>query len=152
MDAYPVLKWLHVMSVVAWVGGGIGLLALQVTMQRAGDATALTGLATHSASLGSRYFAPLSVVTLVTGVGAVLLGEWGFTRGWVPAGFAGVLISGALAGGVGTRTERAIAEAVATHGYDSPAVAGLRRRHRTIIVTDLVLLTAVILAMVAKPG
>ncbi len=152
MSGYEVVKWLHVLSGAAWIGGGAVLLVLHLRMQAARDAAALAALATHTAALGDRYFAPLAMLTLLTGAGAVQLGDWGFTTAWVLVGFAGFLASGALAGTVGGRTARAIVERVAADGPESAALGPLRRRHRAIMVADVTILAAVVAAMVAKPA
>lgn len=152
MSGYEIAKWLHVLAAIAWVGGGVFLVVLQLRMRGARDGAALAAMASHSAALGDRYFAPLAVVTLLTGITAALLGDWSFTSPWILVGFVGVATSGVLSGAIGSKTDRAIAERVAADGPDSPALDALWRRHFTLTGLDLAILALVVGAMVAKPG
>src|SRR5262245_47328103 len=83
-DALPAWVFLHVASVIVWVGAGTTLVLATLYAQRAGDRTleTVTGFAGW---LGPRVFAPSSLAALVFGVVAVRSGQWGSPL-WVRLG------------------------------------------------------------------
>jgi len=58
---YDTLKFLHVVAVIAWVGGGIYAQALGTRALREGDPARLATTATAIGDLGKRLIAPVAI-------------------------------------------------------------------------------------------
>ena len=88
MDFYTIFKFFHVLTAIAWVGGGLTLLASNIIAIRAkGDVAVLDSLETMN-GLGKLWFVPASALTVVFGAIATTLGGmWGDL--WVILGLAG---------------------------------------------------------------
>src|SRR5262249_42843804 len=84
MTHYQLWVFLHVASVIVWLGAGTTLVLATLYAQRAGNQTleAVTGFAGW---LGPRVFAPSSLAALVFGIVAVRSGHWGSPL-WVRLG------------------------------------------------------------------
>ena len=98
MDFYTIFKFLHVLTAIAWVGGGMTLLVSSiVTMRTQGDEAVLKSLEPMN-GLGKIWFIPASLLTVVFGAIATTLGGlWGDL--WVLlglAGFANTFLTGIL--------------------------------------------------------
>lgn len=146
---YDIFKLLHVLTAIAWVGGGVVLFVLGISAQRRNDAAVLAQVASHSAYLGLRWFLPASLLTLVFGaIAATLGGLWG--DAWVVLGllgFAGTFLIGLLI--IKPTSERA--EKMTTTGNIPEAqVAGARILH--VSKFDYTLLALVVADMVLKPA
>ncbi|MDC9824161.1 DUF2269 family protein [Devosia sp. ZB163] len=88
MDLYTVFKFLHVVTAIAWVGGGITMFALALMALARGDEDMASQAVKHVAFLGTRWFVPASILTLVFGLIMTFLGGlWG--EAWIILGLAG---------------------------------------------------------------
>jgi uncharacterized membrane protein len=88
MDLYTFFKLLHVISAIAWVGGGLTLLASAIFNVRDHGPAESIRTAQTIGSLAMRWFLPASGLTLVSGVIAAFLGSlWG--EAWVILGLMG---------------------------------------------------------------
>ena len=78
MDFYSIFKLLHVLCALAWVGGGMTLLAASIMATRANnDAGLFAGLDIMN-RLGKTWFIPSSLLTVVFGaITATYGGMWG---------------------------------------------------------------------------
>ena len=96
VDAYSVFKFLHVICAIAWVGGGLTMLANSIVATRTkGEIETLRTLAIMD-GLAKVWFVPASMLTLVFGaITATFGGLW--MDAWVLlglAGFASTFITG----------------------------------------------------------
>ncbi len=139
-------KWLHVLFVIAWLGGGTVLLVLNARV-RGGDPAFARAFAARVAPLGQIYFAPLGGLTLLTGLWAVAAGDYSFTAPFVLVGYAGIVLGAVL----GARGSGGTTEAIANAASDAE-VPALQRRLLLFSTLDVTLLTLVVAAMVFKPG
>jgi uncharacterized membrane protein len=147
---YTALKLVHVIAAIVWLGAGTLFLILNLRLARSRDLATAAALGQHGAALGARLFMPASIVTLLAGVGMVLVADQiGFTELWILAGLAGVLTSGVIGSIVG-RTSEGVAPLV--EAGDSEGVRALQSRMQTLGAVDLTLLYLVVVAMVYKPG
>lgn len=88
MDFYSVFKLLHVISAIAWVGGGLTLIASALFNIRDEGPAAAIRTSQLMGSLAMRWFLPASGLTLVFGLVTAFLGNlWG--EAWVLIGLAG---------------------------------------------------------------
>ncbi|PWK63551.1 DUF2269 family protein [Aminobacter sp. AP02] len=88
MDWYSLVKFLHVVAAVVWVGGGFALMLLAVRADRAGNVDGMLQAMRSVGELGNKLFAPTSLVTLVLGL--IMCWFWvGFSDLWIIIGLAG---------------------------------------------------------------
>ena len=148
MDVYSIFKFLHVMSAIAWLGGGLTLFALALMYEARKDIDALNSAVNHVAFLGPRWFVPASLLTLVFGLITTFLGNlWG--DAWVVLGlfgFAGTFSTGLFA-------IKPLSEAIAARNAEGrpDLAAPLGARIMQISKFDYVLMAVVIALMVLKP-
>ncbi len=133
---YTVLLTLHILAVVAWVGGG---LLTQIVSVQARDDPSWPKLL---AGFAPRYFPALSGVAALTGVLLWIDGPWDFGELWVLLAVAGWIVSSAI----GATQLTPLSERWA--GGDVVA----RDRFLKITRVDLVILVLVVADMVIKPG
>ncbi len=152
INAYNVVKFLHILLAITWVGGGIFLQL----MARSALASRLPGRAAEFAGevadIGKKVFTPLSVLVLLLGLYLVQEGNWGFGSFWVSASILGIVISIAIGAGFLGPQSGKVAGLVQSDGPDSPAV---REKIGTILKVariDTVLLVLIVFLMVTKLG
>lgn len=149
---YDTLKFLHVVAVIAWVGGGIYAQALGTRALREGDPARLATTATAIGDLGKRLIAPVAIASLVFGVWLVAVSEWNFTDTWIVLGLVGIAITIVTgAGFLGPEAER-LGKALGERGPSDSEVGRRIRRILVISRIDLVVLLLVVADMVFKPG
>ena len=149
MDFYSVFKLLHVLCAIAWVGGGLTLMAASILASRANnDAGLMSGLDVMN-RLGKTWFVPASLLTVVFGaVTATFGGMW--TEPWVIlglAGFASTFLTGLL---LIEPEGRKIGGLIEAGDMAGAVVQG--KRLLTIGQFDYCVMIAVIIDMVMKPG
>ncbi len=150
-EIYPILKFVHIAAVICWIGGGLLLSILAEQVRRSGTAEELAALIGRMLWFGPRYFAPLSVVTLIAGIGLTQIG-WAFSAPWVGLGILGLLISGAIGGAYLSRKGREILALIASDGANSASAQAAIGQLLVASRIDLVVLTLVVADMVLKPG
>ena len=148
MDIYLVVKFLHVVCAVVWLGGGFALLLLASVQATKAEPGRILVIVSQVAYLGPRLFMPASVLTLLTGLGAVYLGAFGWPA-WVVPGLSGIAVT-ALLGALklGPMSGRVVALAKAK-GADTalPGAMAIIRLARF----DYVMQFSIVFLMVAKP-
>lgn len=156
---YTTLKFVHVLAAIIWLGSGFSLLLLTSRMVRARDYTGAVALTTQSESFGRTIFGPAAMTTLVAGVAMVIIGQLSFADLWVVIGLVGVAVSFVLGAVLAERTGRQLRAALpteqpadATAEFHHGDIDRLRGRMVLISSLDLLVLTVVVWAMVAKPG
>ena len=88
MNGYEVLLFLHVASVIVWLGTGSSLAVLALYGQRQGDRALLERLGPFGRWLGPRVFGPAAIGALVFGLALVADGHWTFRPLWIKLGLA----------------------------------------------------------------
>ena len=151
MNAYTFLKFLHVLSVVFWIGGAAGLAFVGWRIAKERNRVLLTALLQQGIAYGKRVIAPSAGIVLLSGLALVGIGHIGFGTFWVWFGYGGVLVQ-VLVGGflIQKRSGELMQLAAVPSGDDAAMVAAARRLWNTQIVY-LVLFAIVIAAMVIKP-
>lgn len=132
-----------------WLGGG--LFAIYAYTQVAGVDGQETGRHLNALSArGSWFFGIANLLVLGSGIAMVAISDaFGWTDAFVLIGIAGILVSGAWQGLVGTKAEKRMLEAFEGSGSDrGNAVA----RARSTAYVDVAILVVVIYAMIAKWG
>ena len=152
MTYYELIVFLHVLSAIAWVGGGMIMQMLSLGAKRAEDPAAQMHYGRQAEEMSRRYFMPASFAVLGFGIWATIIGPWSFGDLWITLGLVGYALS-ALIGmaGLGPLAKRA-QKLTEERGPMDPVVLHTRRRMERLTRLDLVILVAVIFDMVVKPG
>ena len=105
MTGYDVFLFLHILSVILWVGAGttLGLLWFHP------DRELRQRIAPLGEWLGPRLFAPAALGALVFGLLLVYDGHWTFSPLWVQLGLAGFSLSFVINAGVRAPLSRKLA-------------------------------------------
>lgn len=149
---YSLLKFIHIVSVIAWVGGLATMLLLNRLFAKAGDPAALRVLGQQSPLIGMRVFLPAMVLTLLTGIGLVHQGNLDFGSAWIIWGMSGLVLSFIIGGILTGGAARKLGQRMARGELDAAGAAAIQRRIMLFAVLNLLLLLSVVWAMVAKPA
>lgn len=150
MDWYSIVKFLHVVSAMVWLGGGFTLLLLALLADRAGDSEGMMQVMQWVGRIGNRLFMPASLLTLV--FGAILCWFWaGFSDLWIVIGLAGYFVSFCIGVLVFKPSADRMKEMLAREGI-SPAAIASARRILQIAKFDYTVMLIIVSAMVLKPS
>ncbi len=153
MSGYEILKFVHVLAVIAWVGGAIAIYVLQARLGAAGDRQGLMALGRQMEDMGKLYYSPMAAVTLVTGIWMVATTEGlSFEEAWVVIGFAGIVITLAVGLGVVAPTGKKLLAESQSPQPDGAAIASYASRIRVLSLVNIAVLVVVVWSMVARPG
>lgn len=149
MDFYSVVKFLHVVAAIVWVGGGFALMLLAVRADRAGDTHGMLQVMRSVGELGNRLFMPASLVTLLLGL--VMCWFWvGFADLWIMIGLAGYAATFLIGTLVFKPTADRMAALIARDGV-TPAVLDNGRRILKVARFDYAVMLVIVADMVLKP-
>jgi uncharacterized membrane protein len=150
MDWYSLVKFLHVVSAVVWVGGGLMLTMLGLRASMAGDIAATAQAMRASGEMGGRVMMPASLATFAFGF--AMCWFWvGFSDLWVLIGlacYATTFLIGALV------FKPAGERMAATLTRDGVSPAALAEGLRVLKVArfDYAVMLVVLADMVLKPS
>lgn len=145
-------KFLHVLSVIVWVGGVLTVNVLQLLTGRGQDRAAQASLLRLSDLYGRAVISAAAAATLLTGIVRVEQINVGYGTLWVAWGFAAVALSLAL-GATLIRVTNAELRRVAAAGVaDDPRWPALQRRALALFAVNLLLLLSAVWAMEFKPA
>ena len=150
MDLYPWLKALHIFFAIVAVGLNISYAVWQARAAREPEHTgyALRGIK----FLDDRIANPAYGGLLVVGIVLVLLGPWEFTQFWVLAAIGLYLVMGAVAFLLYSPTLTKLIASYESGGASTAEFAALSGRSRVVGMVLAVIVVAIILLMVLKPG
>ncbi|WP_052664251.1 DUF2269 family protein [Nitriliruptor alkaliphilus] len=149
---YEAFRFLHVVGAIVWLGSGIGLLMLNQQFIRARDHRGLLAVGRRTEALGTKLFAPASLVTVGAGVVMVATTDTlGFGDLWILIGFVGVVLSGVAQMAVAAPAYTRFQALVEEHGPESEDVHDAARALRLGNLLDIGVLLGVVWAMTAKP-
>ena len=150
MDWYPWLKTLHIFFAIVAVGLNISYGVWQARAAREPEHTgyALRGIK----FLDDRIANPAYAGLLVVGILLVLLGPWAFTQLWVAAAIGLYLFMGAVAFLFYSPTLTKLIASYESGGAATAEFKALSGRSRMVGILLAVLVVAIIVLMVIKPG
>ena len=149
MDVYSIFKFLHVICAIAWVGGGLTLIAANIFLTRAKGDTELFATLNIMNVLGKTWFVPASMLTVLFGAIVTTLGGM-WLQLWVLlglAGFASTFFTGLT---IIEPTGRQIAAALEQGRNDDALV--MAKRLMQISKFDYTVILVVVADMVLKPN
>ncbi|WP_095089540.1 DUF2269 family protein [Mesorhizobium sophorae] len=149
MDWYSIVKFLHVVTAILWVGGGFVLFLLGVLAERAGNIEDKLQAMRASGQLGSRFFAPMSMLTLIFGL--IMCSFWvGFSDLWIIIGLVGYATTFSIGMFIFKPTGERMGAMIAKDGI-TPAVLAIGQRMMSAARFDYAVMLVVIADMVLKP-
>lgn len=152
-DLTEILKTIHVLAAVVWVGGAAASQFYAIRIQRSGDPARLAAFGKDAEWVGMRVFMPASILVLLLGIWMVVRVEfYAFGDAWILIGLGGILFS-ALVGSLflGPESGR-LGKLIEAEGPENPEVQ--RRMSRLYLVSriELAILLLVVVDMVVRPG
>ncbi len=143
-----VAKFLHVVSVIVWLGGVVTLTVLNLRLSRTANRDALAALSGASEFYGRAVVGPAAALTLLAGIATAVSAGFRFGSLWITWGFAAILLSLLLGATLIRMTTARLRTAGASGGANVPA---LQRRLMWLNGLNMLLLLSAVWAMVAKP-
>jgi hypothetical protein len=144
MTRYDLWVFLHVASVIVWLGAGTTLSLIVLYARRARDPVLLERLGAITGWLGPRVFAPASLAALGFGIAAARSGDWP-DQLWIRLGVAAFAVSFVLNVAVRLPLVRRT-----RNGSTDPIRAA--RALRSLALVELTMLYLTVGDMVAKPS
>ena len=147
---YTILLVIHVLSVIVWLGPGIGAAYIGSRLIATGGEVAVAWLRI-SERMGPRFYGPASGLTLLSGIGMVLTsGAYRFGSLFVLVGLTvWILIAAGNGAFAGPREERLME---ALQSGDEPTGQETLRQLNGFVTVEFLLLTATVIAMVYRWG
>jgi uncharacterized membrane protein len=148
---YELVKYVHILCAVVWVGGAFYAQLLAIQVARSSDPADLPKLGRHIELIGTRVFLPASILLFVAGV-IMTTQRWAFQQTWISIAIVLWLFS-ALVGSLylGPRSKR-VAQLFEAEGPLSAAGRSLLGRLFLVSRLELVSFLVIIALMVAKPS
>lgn len=150
---YELLKSIHVLAAIVWVGGGVFVQVYTTKLSRADEPERLATFAQDLETLGNKVFAPASILVLIMGLVMVFLTDGiEITDLWIILGLVGIantiVLGIAFLGPEAGRLGRMLGE----RDPSDPELQQRIARIFTISRIDLTVLLLVVVIMVFKPG
>ncbi|HZP19975.1 MAG TPA: DUF2269 family protein [Bauldia sp.] len=150
MDWYVILKYIHVLFVIVWLGGGFCLVVLGVRADRANNEADFAAILKNVVYMSGHVFIPSALIALVFGLLIFFIyGLYDFLWTYIGLlGFAATFALGALV--LGPRSDKVTKE-IAASGI-TPDTLRQGREILQLAKFDFVVLFVVVADMVMKPG
>jgi uncharacterized membrane protein len=151
VDAYSLLKFLHVIFAIVWIGGAVALSIMAELVRRQKVPGRMAAFSHDAELLSTRLFLPSSLIVVGLGFWLVSRGHWGY-HFWIVyaiAGFAASFVLGA--GYIGPQSGK-LAKQIEAEGAESPAVEARIGRILLAARADIVVLISIVFMMVTKVG
>jgi len=149
MNNLEILKLIHVLGAIVWVGGAVLMIILGFRVAKA-DLGRRLGYTEDMNFVGGRVFAPASIVTLSAGIWLVIWHPaYDFNQLWIILALGGIAVSIAIGMGFYPPQGNAL---IAELKAGNPAAEARSARIARVSMVDTAILLIVVWAMVAKPG
>ena len=149
MDWYSIVKLLHVISAVVWVGGGLMLAIMGTRAAMSGDMQATALAMKTTGDMGGRVMMPASLLTLVFGL--ILCWFWvGFSELWIVIGLVGYFVTFLVGTLVFKPAGDRMAASIARNGV-TPALMVDGNRILRVARFDYAVMMVIVTDMVLKP-
>ncbi|MGH8873202.1 MAG: hypothetical protein ACRDWS_14660 [Acidimicrobiia bacterium] len=147
---HNVLLVIHVLSVILWLGSGMGATYIGSRLVRESGTVALAWLRVAE-GMGPRLYGPASGLTLLSGIGLVLTSDaYGFGSLFVVLGMAvWVLIAIGNGAYAGPREKRAVQ---AFESGDEETGRQTLRKLNGFVTVEFLLLVAIVIVMIYRWG
>jgi Predicted integral membrane protein (DUF2269) len=151
MDAYSLIKYVHVLCAIIWVGGAFFAQLLGIRAQRSSDPMELPRTGAAIGDIGKKVFLPVSILLFIAGL-ILVAQRWQFTSAWVSVSIVLWLLSAVTGALYLGPTSEKVGKFFAAEGPTS--IAGRAALARLFLVSrlELVSFAIVVFMMVVKPG
>jgi len=147
---HNVLLVIHVLSVIVWLGAGIGATYIGSRLTAEGGEIAVKWLRLGE-TMGPRLYGPVSGLTLLSGIGLVLTSDaYGFGSLFVILGMTVWVVVAIGNGAYAGRQEKKLL--VATEDGDEPTRRETTRLLNRFVAVEYALLVAIVIAMIYRWG
>jgi uncharacterized membrane protein len=150
VTTYTVLKTVHILAVVMWVGGGALITTLIARARRASDNATLVGLIRQLQWVGPRIFASSSLIALGTGIWLVLNADLDWDL-WVILGLVGWAATFVTGNFFLRPAGEKLGAALADRGPEDAEAQRYMARILNVARVDQLVLALVVVDMVIKP-
>lgn len=144
--------FLHIIGVIAWLGGWTALWVLQVRLRKEQDSSVQVALLRQSDFYGRAVVGAAAVLTLIAGLVLADREDVGFGTAWIIWGIAGLVVSMGLSGSAIRATRVKLERLLTNAPAGDPERAATQRRLDLLNAINLLILLSVVFAMVFKPG
>ncbi len=144
---------IHVIAIALWFGGAVMIGLLNMGVMKAGRVDAQAVLARVESGLGLKWFMPMAVTTLVTGILLIVAVDgspYEFSDLFVSVGFLAIIVSAILGPTKFEPLGRKIADSI--EAGDQAAAEAAAKEIRMWSISQEILLLVTIVLMVVKPG
>jgi uncharacterized membrane protein len=150
MDWYLVVRFIHIVAAMAWLGGALAMLVASALAARDPDFAARLRFMEMVNGLALPFFIPASMTVLASGLAMAML--WtGFSDAWLLLALVGVAVSIGIGVGFIRPVGERIAARAAVDGV-SPAVRADIDLMTRVTRFDYAVMLAIVALMVFKPG
>jgi uncharacterized membrane protein len=150
-NAYNVLKFIHILSVIAWIGGVTCLAVLVWRVRRERNRAILATLLGHATTYGQMVAGPASGLVLLSGLGMVGMAGIGFGTFWVLWGFTGIVLHFVFGAVFIRKRMMELTQLASAPGADDQSLAEAGGKLWTVQLIYLAIMASVVWAMVLKP-
>jgi uncharacterized membrane protein len=151
LTLFSVLKFLHIVAAIVWVGGVITLALLNARLASTRNSAAMAALASAGGFFGQRVFGPAAGVTFLAGLATALNAGFPMRSAWIIWGFVVIVLSIGLNAALIRPTAQRIGSLATKPDRDGTQMAALQRRLWALTALNILLLLSAVLAMVSKP-
>jgi uncharacterized membrane protein len=141
----------HITFAMIWIGSQIGMHVLATRIRKAGPDRLMDYIGDVE-WLGNRLQAPAALLVVIFGVLLVLEDGFSFGSLWIILGLLGFIVVMGIASGYLVPQTRQIRELATAHGVEAPDVQAKIKSVLRVSSLESVLMIAIVLDMVAKPG
>ena len=152
LSTYTLLKFLHIVAAIVWIGGVCTLTVLYTRLTRLQDRRAIAAVAQVSGFAGQVVVGPAMALTLIAGMTTASTAGFSFGALWITWGFSAVIVSIALGAIFIRRTTAQIVTLAATAEPTDQRMNGLQGRLTLFNLLNLAILLSTVWVMVAKPS
>ena len=151
LNAYTVLKFVHVLSVITWIGGVVCLAVLIRRVRTERNRAVLTALLRQATTYGQMVVGPASGLVLLSGLAMVGIGRVGFATFWVLWGYTGITAHFIIGAVFIRKRTMELASLAASDGADDRSLSEAAGKLWNVQLIYLAIMASVVGAMVIKP-
>lgn len=144
---YNLLKFLHIVGAIAWVGGLIAVAVLNARFSQREDRSARVAMTRQTRAMAAFVMMPGAILALIGGIGMMALARTGFPL-WIDWGLAAIMLSILLGATVLRKAGSELTQRLSGSGE----VRRLERRLALWSVINIAVLLSAVWAMVFKPA
>jgi uncharacterized membrane protein len=152
MTIYELLKLIHVLGAITWVGTSIEQQLVGARAMSSNERGRLAHFVDEADWVGVRIMTPAAILVVIAGILMVIESGWNFTDTWILIGI-GLFILTSLNGMVFlTPQTKKLKSLIVERSENDKGVQALVKRVTLASRIDLLILIAIVADMVIKPG